>query len=85
MLPELSLTSMNLLKTVLADDKNENNLVVRKTGPKKRTVLRMSGFAAHNHSKKSVTQQQESRMTLKSSLEGMDSRNSVAGFYLSNN
>ena len=80
---------MNQLKasknTILINDKKENNLVVRKTGPKKRTMLRMSGFAAQNYSKKSVTQQQESRMTLKSSLEGVESRNSVAGLYLSNN
>ena len=79
---------MNQLKasknTILINDKKENNLVVRKTGPKKRTMLRMSGFAAQNYSKKSVTQQ-ESRMTLKSSLEGVESRNSVAGLYLSNN
>lgn len=80
---------MNLLKTpkntIPVNYKEENNFFVRKTGTKKRTMLRMSGFAAQNYSKKSVTQQQESRMTLKSSLEGVESRNSVTGLYLSNN
>jgi hypothetical protein len=74
-------------KTILTDDKKqkENDLAVSKTGPKRTTMLRMSGFAVQNHIQKSLTQQLESRMAMKSSLEGMESRNSVAGLYLSNN
>lgn len=84
-----AITSMSLLKgskkTILTNDKKENNLIVRKTGTKKRTMFRMSGFAANSNSKKSLTQQQESRMTLKMSVEGMDSRNSEARLCLFNN